>query len=114
MSETPRINEYTVLQPATSEGVRERILEALASKRGVLSLLMLSDQEVPAAEPVTVSFHIVQTLHLADGGGSVSGMRVMAEGDSEEDPAAAPLAGTVTVHLAEADSAPSTASVTEL
>lgn len=72
------VHEFSVVEPPTSEEVRERAFEALRAG-DYLSITVLGEQEVPKPEPEDISFAINETAHPKDGGMRLMGRTALDE-----------------------------------
>ncbi len=63
---------YSVIEPPTSAEVEQQTLDSLA-RRGLLSLVLLPDHQVPRPERTPVVFRVRQTSHPSMGGMIISG-----------------------------------------
>ncbi len=72
------VHEFSVIEPPTSEEVRENAFEALQTG-DYLSISVLSEQEVPKPAPENISFAINETAHPHDGGMRLIGRTALDE-----------------------------------
>ncbi|HWT56139.1 MAG TPA: hypothetical protein VN031_03870 [Candidatus Microsaccharimonas sp.] len=72
------VQEFSVIEPPTSEEVRRRAFEALQAG-DFLSVTVLGSREIPRPEPETVAFDISETAHPADGGMRLIGRTALDE-----------------------------------
>lgn len=54
----PTIGEFTIIEPPTSEELRQLVAESVAGSTGVLRVVLLGQQEIPTPQPQAVKFTV--------------------------------------------------------
>ncbi len=110
---TPRIVEYDVVKPKTSQEIRERVAAALGSGTVcILQLVVRSRQEIPPPQDLPISFIVQRPTGVeVSTASTISGTQVFPN-IGENGPTVEMLRTTVSVHLNDDPSGAPTASVT--